>query len=147
MRNRERNRERNPEPNPEKSIPSTRARRRRLDLLYVGILATAVGIGLLVAHRPDEPPAALELPDFSPPELALAVPFELPWAIVEFRERRTPRLMLAGSMESVLVENRTALLESAGSAEIEVSVHSVPIRSERRLASAIDRPRGAGRRQ
>lgn len=122
------------------------ARNRRLDLLYVGILVVASGIGWLVASRPAEEPVALELPDFRPPELVLAVPFELPWAIVTFRDRRRPELVLGGSMESVLRENRTALLESAGPVDVDVSVHAVPIASERRLASAVD-PVGSARRQ
>ena len=106
---------------------------RRVDAIYFFLLLTVAVAGYYaaeVANWPSAEEATLDLPDFSLPPLVLEVPFELPYTIVRFKSVDSPRLNLSDDMESVLGENRVALLESSTLVE----VHSM----EEQLIAAIE---------
>jgi len=91
---------------------------RRVDAIYFLLLLVVSVAGFYVANRPSTEEATLDLPDFSLPPLVLEVPFELPYSIVRFKSLASPRLNLSDDMESVLGENREALLESSTLVEV-----------------------------
>jgi hypothetical protein len=94
---------------------------RRVDAIYFLLLLAVSVTGYYLANRSSgqsEEGVALVLPDFSPPPLVLEVPFEFPYALVEFERRVAPTLKFSDDMESVLGEVRSALL--AGSTLVEV---------------------------
>ena len=88
--------------------------KRRVDLIYFGLLISVCLIGYAVANRSDDDVgASIVLPDLEPPELVLEAPFDFPYAIPKFKTRSAPTLMLSGNMEKVLSEVRASLLESS----------------------------------
>jgi hypothetical protein len=99
---------------------------RRVDLVYFAVFLLVVGLGYLVANEQSEEGEAVALPDFTLPTIDLEIPFELPYAFVKFARPEPPKLDLSENMESVIVEVRSALLESSEPREI---------RSEARIAA------------
>jgi len=91
---------------------------RRFDLVLFTVLLLVVGFGYLVANRAPEETEVVILPDFSLPTIDLEIPFELPYAFVKFARPEPPKLELSENMESVMVEVRSALLESSEPIEI-----------------------------
>jgi len=91
---------------------------RRVDLVYFSVFLLVVGLGYLIANRTVDEGEAVALPDFSLPTIDLVVPFELPYAFVSFTRPESPQLVLSENMESVMVEVRSALLESSELVEV-----------------------------
>jgi len=95
---------------------------RRMDALYLALFVAVSAVGYFVANRAPEEVGSIDLSSFEPPDLELEVPFEFPYTIMRFKEREAPKLRLSGNMESVLVEVRSALLESSTTENVEVEV-------------------------
>jgi hypothetical protein len=92
---------------------------RRMDAFYFALLLTVFAIGYYASNRTSEEELpSLDLSVWETPELELEAPFDFPYDVVRFRERPNPRLVLSDDMESVLVEVRSALLESSTTLEI-----------------------------
>lgn len=102
---------------------------RRTDLIYFVVFLLVVGFGYLAANRGDDDTEVVTIPDFSLPTLDLEVPFELPYSFVKFARPEPPKLRLSENMESVMVEVRSALLESS---------EPIEIRQEPQLAAVAD---------
>ena len=86
---------------------------RRMDAIYFLAFLGVVLVGVFMAARPSDEVANTALPDFSLPGIELPVPFELPYGFVRFTRGEAPKLKLSENTESVIVEVREALLESA----------------------------------
>lgn len=102
---------------------------RRMDLVYFVVFLVVVGAGYLIANHESEDTEVVTLPDFSLPTIDLEMPFELPYAFIEFARPEPPKLVLSENMESVMVEVRTSLLESA---------ELVEVKPEARLAAILE---------
>jgi len=100
-------------------------RNSRVDAIFFGLLLVVFTAGYFLSIRPaDDADDAddditLVVSDFALPQLVFEIPFEFPYAIIEFESRVAPTLMLSGGMESALGEVRSALLESSAIREIE----------------------------
>ncbi len=105
---------------------------RRMDAIYVALFLVVSLVGYFVANRANQATdeaGMLTLPTFEAPEFSFEVPFDFPYAVVKFKQRRAPTLQLSGNMESVLTEVRSALLESSARDEV---------REDGQLASLVD---------
>ena len=100
---------------------------RRVDLVYFAVFLLVIGLGYLFANQQSGEVEEIALPDFSLPTIDLEVPFELPYAFVKFARPEPPRLVLSENMESVMVEVRSALLESSEPIEVEAEPHLAAI--------------------
>lgn len=94
---------------------------RQVDLLYFALFIAVFAFGILAATRESEDLASVELPALDPPELEIEAPFVFPYTYVKFARPEPPRLNLAVSMESVLVQVRSALLETSAPVEVVAS--------------------------
>jgi hypothetical protein len=94
-------------------------RNSRVDAIFFGLLLVVFTAGYFLSNRPADDEVTLVVSDFALPELVFEIPFEFPYAIMEFESRVAPTLMLSGGMESALGEVRSALLESSAIREIE----------------------------
>ena len=117
---------------------------RRNSAVYFVLLLVAGLIGYLASHRPVEELAVVELSalelsafetstfelsTFERGQLELEAPFEFPYPMLKFKSRIAPKLAISGDVESVLVENRSALL---------VSSTPVEVRRPEELAAVVD---------
>ncbi len=93
---------------------------RRFDVIYFAVFLLVVGLGYWAATRDDEEVDVASLPDFSLPSIEIEAPSELPYTFVRFARPEAPRLRLSENMASVIVEVRTALLESSAPVEVRV---------------------------
>lgn len=92
---------------------------RRFDLIYILAFLLVLGLGYLAAERDDaDDGPEMVLPEFALPSIDLEAPFDLPYVFVRYARPEPPRLVLAESMESAMVEVRTALLESSAPIEV-----------------------------
>jgi len=94
---------------------------RHVDLLYFALFLAVFVFGVLAATREPDDLASVELPALDPPELEIEAPFVFPYTYVKFKRPAAPRLNLAVSMESVLVQVRSALLETSAPVEVGAS--------------------------
>ncbi len=90
----------------------------RSDAVYFVLLAAVATIGYAAANREEEPVAALPIPDFSLPPITLDVAIDLPISFVKFESARPTSIDFSSGMESTLLGNRLALLESSAVVEI-----------------------------
>jgi hypothetical protein len=101
---------------------------RRFDVIYFFSFLLVVLIGYLAANADSGEIEGLEIPDFSMPGIEIEVPFELPYAFVEFTRVSPPQLILSDGMESAVKEVREALLESSAPIELREDVRHVAVR-------------------
>jgi hypothetical protein len=120
---------------------------RRVDAIYFTILLAAALIGFYASvqgfSQAPEEANSVDLPDFETPELMLEVPFDFPYAVPAFANRKAPLLRISDNVESVLVEVRSVLLASAKPVEVVVTIEDevaveVEVEDARQLAAAVD---------
>ena len=90
----------------------------RTDAIYFILLAAVAMIGYSAANREEEPVAALPIPDFSLPPITLDIAIDLPISFVKFESTMPTSMDFSSDMESTLIDNRLALLESSMIVEI-----------------------------
>jgi len=92
---------------------------RRMDAIYFGLRLAVFAFAYVLANRPtDRPreevegvgPLVLEAPAV---DLGIELDFEFPYDYARLQRPAPPKLRLSENMESILVEVRSALLESA----------------------------------
>ena len=86
---------------------------RRVDAVYLALLATAVLAGTYLANRSTGEGRSLDLPDFELRPPPLEESFEFPYSIVKSERLLAPSLELSDDLERVLAGVRSALLESS----------------------------------
>jgi len=91
---------------------------RRIDLIYFLALVLVVGVGYVATNHAPEETEAVVLPDFSLPVIEFEIPFELPYRFAQYARPASPKLALSQNMESVMIEVRSALLESSEPVEV-----------------------------
>lgn len=96
---------------------------RRMDAIYFGLLLAVFAFAYVLANRPTEEvedvgPLVLEAPAV---DLGIELDFEFPYDYARLQRPAPPKLRLSENMESILVEVRSALLESARPIEAQPS--------------------------
>ncbi|GEM_PF-3536841 len=91
---------------------------RRMDLIYFMLLLFVVVVGYLAANQELDEGEVVMLPDFSLPVMDLEIPFEFHYDFGQYARPAPPKLVLSENMESVMIEVRSALLESSEPVEI-----------------------------
>ncbi len=86
---------------------------RRLDAAYLMLILLVSSIGYYASNRSSDEGKAFYLAPYSISPLSFEIPFDFPYALIEFEHLVSPTLNLSEDMESALNEVRSALLRSS----------------------------------